>query len=669
MASQNHGNTIYLTEQEAERIRAAAKERLRKCLELAGHARESRDSKAAISQATGASLMADMGSMTVSKAELSTLPALVVGQPYPPCIAPFPDLQPMTIANLRLETHHRGHQLTVKRATPVVILSTRSWAMVQDESGETERLEIVLHRSRHGKDVLESASTFIIKEPYFTLTEEGEPTLRIDHLSDLVVPNQDDKTPQSPTAEEASKIALARKQKGNAALQKSNLPLAQAYYTSALALTTHLPSPSLAQDLHRNRAHVNLLLSEFDAAKSDALAALINPASKGNNNNTHDDDDEDATRTAELDAKAYFRAASAAYQLGHFREAQALFEKQLHLPPHDKGAIANLARTQARLREQGKGVYDFARIRASVLAAAGGNVGRRVDAASFAGATEVRESGEEGKGKGLFAAKGIAAGEVVLCEKAFCVVWGHEREAVTAVTYDVRDDRIRVAPVGLGRAVVERLMGNSSLTGGVMGLFGDWQGGGGEGRDDVFGTDDGPVVDVFRVHDIVSRNAFGVGGKDGGGGGQSAGLWIRAAYINHSCIPNTEREFIGDLMVVRATKRIAAGEEIVHSYDESGDYKTRQQALMTTWGFECGCALCVAETGDDAAVRAKRGKLAAEADAFLTSPSAPVKKRLAIVKARSLAKAIDETYDEERYKGLPRLASRGIRQWLAKATA
>jgi hypothetical protein len=267
-------------------------------------------------------------------------------------------------------------------------------------------------------------------------------------------------------------------------------------------------------------------------------------------------------------------------------------------------------------------------------------------------------------GKGLFAARDVAAGEVVMCEKGFCVVWGEGDGGLTAVTYDVRDDRIRVAPAGLERAVVARLMGNPSLISDVMGLYGDWEGS--EGKD-VHSTVDGPVVDVFRVHDIVARNAFGVGSKDGQGGG-SAGLWIRAAYINHSCIPNTEREFIGDLMVVRATRDIAAGEEIVHSYDESGDYEARQQALMMTWGFDCGCALCAAEKEDDADMREKRGKLAKEAMEFLKSVSSGTNKRLAVVKAKRLVAAIDETYDKKKYRGLPRLANHGLQQWLVKAT-
>ncbi|KAH6649414.1 hypothetical protein F5144DRAFT_634810, partial [Chaetomium tenue] len=568
MASEPDGSTIYLTEKEAERIRTTVISNTKKRSELAGHARAPREAKDAIGQATGAALMADMGSMT---AQQESMPALAVGDPYPPCIASLSELQPMKLSDLRMETHHSGFQLRIKRASPVVTLSTRSWTMVQDDAEETERLEIVLHNTRHGKDILESSKTFTIKEPYFTLTEEGEPTLRIDHPSDLITHPPPDQQPptQPPTPEQAAKRALAHKQKGNTALTKNDPGLACAWYTAALALPAI--TADLTRDLYRNRAHANLLLGQHDAAHRDALAALINSA----------DADDDA-RSRELDAKCYFRAGAAAYALGRFAEAKEMFEAQGKLMPGDKGAAANVGRC------------------------------------------------------------------------------GKREGALTAVTCDVRDERIRVAPVGLRRAVVERMMNNPSLIGDVMGSFGDWDGGEGRG---VHETGDGPVVDVFRVHDIVSRNAFGVGAKDGQGNqGGGAGLWPRAALINHSCVPNAGREFVGDLMVIRATKNIAKGEEIVHSYDESGVYEDRQRALMTTWGFECSCALCAVEKAEDSAVLEKRRTFSKEVDAFFKSIASSANTKLATSKAKRLAKAIDETYDEKKYRGLPRLAKKGIEQ-------
>jgi tetratricopeptide (TPR) repeat protein len=655
MATSKAGNTIFLTEQEAERIRNTVKDRLRKCSEIKGNAREPREPQDAIKQATGASLMADIGGAsdpdtTQTNGRGGTLPVIPVGQPYLPCVVPLRRLQPMKIAELMMETHHRGRKLAIKRASPVVTLASRSWTMVRDEEGEeTERLEVLLHKSRHGEDVLESASRFVIKEPYFTITEQGEPTLRIDHPSDLVVCTDEAENAANGDSEDAAvveKIARKFKDEGNAALKKQDLPLAYQKYSQGLKVARQGSAPDtireLVRDISRNRAYVNLLLNQLDEAITDAKASLI-----GNEDQ----------RSKELDAKAYYRAGCAAYNLGHFEEAKSYFEEQQKLVPTDKDASINLRRIEIRLREQNTGKYDFKKIRASATSAR-----PRVDAASFVSNIEVKNS--PGRGRGAFATRNIPAGEIVICEKTFCIVWGHEEEALTAITYDVRDDRIRVSPVGLGKATMQRLLNNPSQSRRVMDLYGDWKGFG-----KALSSEEGPVIDAFRVHDIVSRNGFGLGSLYGeeDASNASTGLWIWSAYFNHSCIPNATKECIGDLMVYRAIRPIAAGEEIFQAYDQSADYDARQAALMTTWGFECNCALCVAEKADDPAVRKKRRELAAETDAFVEREHWANAKRLVIAKAQRLARAIDETYDSERYKGLPRVATERIQTWLTTA--
>jgi tetratricopeptide (TPR) repeat protein len=648
MSHQNHGNTIFLTEQEAERIRTTAKERVKKCSKAKDHGREPREATVSIQQATGASLMADMGGAPdpdMTQSQGGTLPALAVGQPFPPCTVSLEELEPMSFAELKMETHHRGRKLAIKRASPVVGLAVRSWCMVQDEEGkETERLDFGLHKLRHGEEVLELTKLFVIKEPYFTLTDDGEATIRLDHPSDLVSLTDEIADSDLKDVAAAEKAATRCKNKGNAALKEQDLPEAFARYSEGLKIATSHSISNLARDIARNRAYVSLLLGQLDEVLVDAKASLIR---------------EDDQRSKDLDSKAYFRAGSAAYTLGHYPLAKKLFEEQQKLTPLDKDAKMYLKRINIRLREQESGTHDFTKMRVNLSQARS-----RVDAATFTGHTEIKNSAE--KGRGLFTTRNIAAGELIMCEKAFCVVWGHEREAMTAMTYDVRDDRIRVSPIGLSKAIVQRLISNPSQIPSVMNLYGDYQG----GSKDVSTTEDGAVVDVFRVHDIMSRNAFGPGNQFGEEGARNAstGLWIHAAYINHSCIPNAQKEYIGDLMILRATRAIAAGEEIFHAYDESSDYDARQAALMTTWGFECKCRLCKAEAKDSVEVRSKREELRGEADAFVAREHWAGAKRLTIVKAQRIAKGIEDTYDKGRYDGLPKMAGRSIQEWLGRAS-
>jgi tetratricopeptide (TPR) repeat protein len=642
MAHQNNRNTIFLTEQESNRIRASAKNRIKKSSEAKGNIKERREATPSIQQATGASLMADMGGAPdpdMTQAQGGTLPALAVGQPYPPCTLELEELESMAFTDLKMETHHRGKKLAIKRASPVVGLAVRSWCMVQDEEGrETERLEFGLHKLRHAEEVLELTKMFIIKEPYFTMTDDGEATIRIDHPSDLVSITDEIVDTDFKDVAAAEKAATKCKNQGNTALKEQDLPEAYARYSEGLKIATANSISNLARDIARNRAYVSLLLGQLDGVLEDAKASLIREGDQ---------------RSKDLDSKAYFRAGSAAYLLGQYQLAKKLFEEQQKLTPDDKDARTYLKRIAVRLQEQESGSHNFTKMRVNLSKARS-----RVDAATFTGNTEVKDS--KNKGRGLFATRSIAAGELIMCEKAFCVVWGHEREAMTAMTYDLRDDKIRVSPIGLSRAIVQKLISNPSQIPALMDLYGDWEGS--DSNDDT--------VDVFRIHDIMSRNAFGPGNQFGEENARNAstGLWIHAAYINHSCIPNASKEYVGDVLILRATRTISAGEELFHAYDENSDYDTRQSSLMTTWGFKCSCKLCEAESKDSPEVRAKREELRGEEDAFLSREHWANAKRLTIVKAHKIAKGIEETYDTKRYEGLPKLAGKNIQEWLSKAS-
>lgn len=613
----NDASTVYLTSEEINRIRTTVSCTLQNASQLKGTPREPRDAASSIREATAASLMADMAVSSRNQGRDESLPVLTVGQPYPPCTTPTSDLLLVKLADLRLETHHRGCKLMLKRAagvrgkgvSAVVQLAARSWTLVRgaDGEGDVERLEVCLHTHEHGRDVLERSGgkTLVVREPYFTITEQGEATLRIDHPSDLEWLDDEKGTPgQTPEngledAETAVREARHCKEQGNKALSARDPALAYTHYTRGLSKLTQRQAKgssgsnsvqleALTRDLHRNRAHTNLLLNHLDAAKNDALSSLTGAAS------TRD------SESAALDSKACYRAGCAAYNLCEYEEAKEFFSRRQQLTP--EVGYAAIRTTDQRIRERDAGAYDWPKLRAATALSRC----REIDAASFVGRAHVEES--PGRGRGLFAACDIPRGGLVLCEKAFCVAWGDGKASATAVTYDVRDGRIRVSPVGLVRAVVRKLRGTPSCIARVMELCGDYRGSEDVTPDhEVYPDDNSSVVDVFCVHDIVSRNAFGLGppppnaGKpeaEVDGMGISTGLWVRAARINHSCVPNTEKEFVGDMMLVRAKRPISAGEEILHSYvDERSTYKARKEALMTTWGFECGCGLCERQKG------------------------------------------------------------------------
>ncbi|OAA38753.1 TPR domain protein [Beauveria brongniartii RCEF 3172] len=656
--------TVFLTPEETKRVTQKFEHGVEQRKTRAGKAWKAEDRKGLIQHATSTSLMQELslaslgfgGAAAAPKKGDETMMTYAIGAPYPPCTVDAADLEPMAVAELQLESHHRGKKLTVRRVSPVAELKTSSWAVVEGVGAEPDQvvvLETFLHKQRMGRELLDFGSEFIIKEPYYTLNGDNEAVIRVNHPSDLVVAafSEDPESWRDNYKVEDPAVTPAQcKEKGNAALGKQQYALAHAYYTRGIVAADAAaadPASTLSQDIRRNRAHVNLLLQRYDEAKADALASLTNGASE---------------EQQALDSKAYFRAGSAAYALGEFAEAKRCFVEQDRLQPDNKTTQVNIRRTAKRVEEQEKGSHDMKKVVASLP-----KVQWKPDVASFDGKTTVKSS--PGAGRGLFAARDFKAGELIMCEKAFCTVSSKDKAsaAVTALTVDIGQDySIRVFPAGLHRAVVQKLLNNPSQAHKVLGLdSGDYRGIGETGAS----TAEGPVVDTFQVHNIVQRNAFGLGPQspDEDVSNATTGLWARASYLNHSCMPNSVKDFAGDLIVVRAVQHIRTGDEITHAYQDNGDYDARQALLQTTWGFTCRCKLCAAEAADGDEVRVKRRELMKEAEEFAQSNNPNGARIVALTKAKRLRKALDETYDGKRFKGLPRLATKVIDQWLAIA--
>lgn len=619
--------TIHISPKEAERIQTRIKDRRQKCKKSAGQAREATDKGVMHQHITMLNLNNDMELMGGGGAPKSEgITVLPIEKPYMPSTASLDELTPMKLSDLKMETHHKGQKLAVRRKEAVVEQKAHTWTAVEEEgSDDMERLEIVVHKSRGGEDLLDSITAFTIKEPYFTLSDENEPTLRIDHPSDIVIYNEEVSAGEGGSAVE---MATKCKEEGNAALKRKELVEAHAKYTEGIATLAKggAADEKLAHDIHRNRAHVNLQLGRNDEAKTDGVAAVTGI---------------DDARHKDLDSKAYFRAACAAYNLGQWQEAKGLFEKQKSLAPGDKDAAMNLEKIATRLHEQQTGEYDFNKIRSGLS-----KLRPRVDAADYDGHTERKES--KGHGFGLFATKDIDAGSIILCEKAFCIVWSHEVDGWTALTVDARDGQTRVQPIGLTKAIVAKLTANPSQISKATTLFGDHAGLGNQ----LIIKDNTPIIDTFQIHDIVSRNAFGPGetfvsGKQDGRKA-STGLWVRSAYINHSCIPNAKKDSVGDLMVFRATRTIKAGEEITHCYSDSIDLKDRAANLKKTWGFDCDCRLCKAEKKDGAEVREKRMELMGQAENLMQRDDVRIAKRTTVARLETVLKELDATYNEQR---------------------
>ncbi len=145
--------------------------------------------------------------------------------------------------------------------------------------------------------------------------------------------------------------------------------------------------------LKLNRSLALLRLSYYDAALKDAKESTV-------------------SADTPMKVKGLHRAARCFYQLGTFGECQKFLLKLLEKDPHNETALKDLSRTEVRLLEEAHGKYDFgsmytaAKIDPPIL-----------DNATYIGPVCVKPS--KGRGRGLFTTQGVAAGDLLLCEKAF----------------------------------------------------------------------------------------------------------------------------------------------------------------------------------------------------------------------------------------------------------
>jgi SET domain len=103
----------------------------------------------------------------------------------------------------------------------------------------------------------------------------------------------------------------------------------------------------------------------------------------------------------------------------------------------------------------------------------------------------------------------------------------------------------------------------------------------------------------------------------------SCGIWTRAAYLNHCCTSTARRAFIGDMMVIRATRDMAIGTEITFWYHSPINNTVADlQKKLDHWGFVCDCAICEDSRATSTTVIAERKRLLKKAKQLFNTASA-----------------------------------------------
>ncbi|KZL64276.1 tpr domain-containing protein [Colletotrichum incanum] len=557
---------------------------------------------------------------------------VVLALSYPPSVKPVSDLSPMRLDELLIENHHEDKYLVLRTLAPPYE-GAGTITIVEDEHGNTDKLALYNQGSSSILHAVPESSVIVIKEPYYRFSGDDDFLLCVDHPSDVVLLRHgpdDSLIPDSFKQGPGSQVASEWRDAGDQAFISKDLPLAAANYTRALELTPQ-SNKAFRADVLLKRAGIELTVKCFDSALSDALA------SRGGPN----------------DWKSYFIAAKAAYELAEFQISKQYFESALELNPTAANIQKEYERCLTRLKEE-KGNYDLA---AMTLDVSPKNI--HIDKASFLSRTEVRNSPHHGRG--LFATEDIKAGDMIFAERATSVPNEFNPEHNSAAAY---------------AQLIELCADNPTIHKKVLDLYGGtYKRSGREGTI----VDGKPVVDVFLLESIRRKNCFSGAQVSAQAAnpvwdmwkqGMSRGLWVYSAYANHACLPNANRSFIGDMLIVTATVDIPAGTEITHIYlPPKAAYLLRMPQFRHSWGFVCSCTLCEGESKSPTEQHKRRNVALAEIEAIIRKkrptrfyPDASIRQ------IEKLANRLSALHEPEVYDdlSLPRLMLVWPTMWLVE---
>ncbi|KAJ5335470.1 hypothetical protein N7452_007873 [Penicillium brevicompactum] len=501
-------------------------------------------------------------------------------QSLPPSIASFDDLKKVMIKSLCLETHHRGRYLLLRSITKTHNTAAAMF-LVEDEDDNVFILQLYNHNQElSGAQILKEGTILLVKEPYVKVMVDGEYGIRVDHPSDVsFVPQFDHLVPLSwrDRVSDADEDAFSWKVEGSEYFNQNDFRSAIQCYSKGLETQ---PSPELLVILQLNRALCLLKNHCFEAALEDVEKVL---------------------NLSEKSEKGLFRKAQAFYQLRMFKESCETHAILARHYPGNTAAAHEYQRALARLAEVESGKYEFKKM----ILEAKKRRPPSLDRGTYIGPIAVKQT--ESHGRGLFTTAAVKAGDLLLCEKAFAHAFHNGDESQNLrllIDVDMNKATIGTQPE-LIETISQKLYKNPSLIPGFVDLH--------HGTYEPVGVqevDNKPIVDSFLVERIIVLNSFGCPllsraihihsmervddlTKSSNRQFHSVGIWKMASYINHSCMSNARRSFVGDMMIVRASMDLPADTEITFWYKTPLDCDPKELPLdLQQWGFTCDCALC-----------------------------------------------------------------------------
>ncbi|KDQ14983.1 hypothetical protein BOTBODRAFT_174183 [Botryobasidium botryosum FD-172 SS1] len=548
------------------------------------------------------------------------------------------------ISDMQAHHVHKGQYLLCRIASGPVREEGVVCFAVEDPAGIVA-ITLKIHKypgttwaSTAALDVLFPLGTLLaIREPMVDLSTTPVPQGNVSVYSpaDLVFvrpldPILRDVKWEIPATPPVSRSAAEWKETGNLHFKDGQ------FYVAAIAYTKGLDVDPDAYILKLNRAAACLRLEYYSIAMVDAEAVL-----------SIDEISDD------MRLKARYRTAQAQYGLANYEGALHNFAQCLTVTPGNAEAKEWTERCRRRIHERETGEYDWGRMFRDAQIP-----GNAIDAEEFIGPIKVGESARGG-GRGIFVSKDIKAGDLLLVSKPVVVSFPQE---LRGLDYELGANLITLETDSVCR--------QSLITKLVTKIVGDP----GLQSDSATPPDLRQIklpIDVGLIERVIAYNAFNLNDVTRPPCfactknlyRSSSALYLLPSLFNHSCSANSTWCNFGDVLVVRATRDVAEGDELTISYiplegscaNVSTTYLDRDDGLYQHMD-KCDCPECEADRLDGKQACERRGVHLAR---LRETPEWTVKR------AQGLVCDMDATYPGGRTRG--RWASARARLVLAEA--
>ncbi|BGP50496.1 hypothetical protein JCM10450v2_006415 [Rhodotorula kratochvilovae] len=561
---------------------------------------------------------------------------------------------PLLMKDMQVPKVHKGHYIIVRTLALPVLLDCLVF-VIEDQDGRAETLNLYdypLHGLRTGEDLdafFPPGSIFLIREPKFQPARDGAPVhIRVDSPTDVEVLKLNApilaKVSWATASPNKSSVASSDYRKIGNEYVKQGLDLhAIKAYGEGLAVTEDKKECLI---LALNRAQASLRIHNFASAYRDTsiVLAYLDMGVEG---------------PPRAKTKATLRRAKALEGMRLIDSAMPLYQ-QLWDDEEDEEAGAGLTRLDEMIAERDEGDIAWECMPPEDPHYSHGD---------FVGPIRIAKMPKREGGRGMITTQDVAAGDVLLVEKAFAV--GEWPNRGIAIGYDLRTEaEMQPSRFQLVSAITTRLMDDPSVMPALNSLYGgpSFPASGSFSIDPLgsryvseFGA--APAnADMERIEAICCRNGFNLHprtvdkDKDDQLGNSSSGLFLVGSGFNSSCLPNASWVCYDDILAVRARTAIKKGKEVYIAYSPVDDnFDTRQDILKVHFPNGCPCAYCVDERRETDEIVDQRDALYDEFGLISGEVQTQAHAPAIVAKLLPLIKRIEATYSPTRGPVRPRL--------------